>query len=116
MAGEFVTPDPQDFVNAFGVEPVITGETIRTIRFFDVTGEDLVFSYDSIGRSVSLTWQPERGKIAVRSFREGATLLRIIDQPDASKMVVDFSTEDTVGRLDIQIFPCVEISERTLLC
>ncbi|WP_328620368.1 hypothetical protein [Streptomyces sp. NBC_00354] len=116
MAGQFVTPDPQDFVNTFGVEPVITDETVRTLSFFDVTGEKLDFSYDAIGRSVSLTWHPAGGKIAVRNFREGATLLRIIDRPDASRIVVDFSTQDTIGQLDIQIFPRVEISERTLLC
>ncbi|MCH0538506.1 hypothetical protein I3F58_02815 [Streptomyces sp. MUM 203J] len=115
MAEEFVAPSPQEFVNAFGVEPVTTGETECRIDFFEVTGENFQFSYDTVGKSVSVTWHPASRGSTFASFREGATLLRIIDTRESTKLAIDFNTQDTTGRMEIQIFPHITISDQTLL-
>ncbi|MEU9144707.1 hypothetical protein [Streptomyces sp. NPDC048349] len=116
IVGAFATPELQEFVNTFGVEPVITGDGQCTVDFTEVVDGKLELSYDATGRSVAVTWHPEQGDSSFTIFREGATLLRIIDGPESSKVTVDFSTSDTVGNIEIQVLPKVTVSDRTLLC
>lgn len=59
---------------------------------------------------------PSSRKGVFSTFREGATVLRIADSAESSKLVVEFSTEDTTGSLEVQVFPYVSVSERTLIC
>ncbi|MEU3470781.1 hypothetical protein ABZ716_23050 [Streptomyces sp. NPDC006687] len=112
----FATPDPQEFLNTFGVDATLSGEWQYRLNFSDVVEGELEFSYDVIGRSVAVSWLPATGSGHFNTFREGATLLRIDDSAEWSRLVIDFSTQDTVGNLEIQIFPHVSISERTLIC
>ncbi len=90
MAGWFATPEPEAFVHAFGVEPVFVEETQWALDFSDVVDGELRFSYDVLGRSVALTWRPPAAPGSLTVFREGAALLRVVDGPDASKLVVEF--------------------------
>ncbi|WP_141693587.1 hypothetical protein [Streptomyces sp. PTY087I2] len=115
MQKQFVTPDPQDLVNALGVEPEITGETQMTLMFFDVTGEGLTFSYNTVGRSVSVHWSTKSGDPKLKIFREGATLLRIQESDGSTTLFVEFATQDTTGVLELQIFPNVSATETSLL-
>ncbi|MFI2114985.1 hypothetical protein ACH489_11005 [Streptomyces rubiginosohelvolus] len=112
---QFVTPDPQDLVNALGVEPEVTGETQMTLMFADVTGEDLTFSYNAVGRSVSVHWNTKSGHPKLKIFREGATLLRIQETDGSTALFVEFATQDTAGVLELQIFPNVSVTETSLL-
>ncbi|WP_406494951.1 hypothetical protein OG936_13960 [Streptomyces sp. NBC_00846] len=114
MPAEFVTPDPQDVVNALGVEPEITGETQRTVNLADVTGEDLTLSYDAVGQSVTVRWCTPSGKVILNLFREGAILLRVQEGDGETKIVVEFETRDTTGELRLQVFPEVSITETSL--
>ncbi|MFF8846795.1 hypothetical protein ACF08N_29455 [Streptomyces sp. NPDC015127] len=111
---EFVTPDPQLLINAFGVAPEITGETQRTLRFKEVTGEDVTFSYDAIGRSVGVSWLTDSGELRMRLFREGARLLRVVEEDGRSCLLVEFRTADTAGELKVQILPVVSVTESML--
>ncbi|MFJ6511609.1 hypothetical protein ACIQMO_02780 [Streptomyces sp. NPDC091406] len=115
MQEQFVTPDPQDLVNALGVEPEITGDTQMTLMLFDVTGEGLTFSYDTVGQSVSVLWNTKSGNPKLKLFREGATLLRIQEIDEITALVVEFATQDTTGVLELQIFPNVSVAETSLL-
>lgn len=115
MQKQFVTPDPQDLVNALGVEPEITGETQMTLTLLDITNEDLTFSYNLIGQSVSVRWNTESGDPKLKLFREGATLLRIQEGDVVTALVVEFATQDTMGVLELQIFPNVSVMETSLL-
>lgn len=110
-----MTPDPQLLVNAFGVEPEVTGETQSTLRFKSVTGEDLTFSYDDVGRSVAFSWLSDSGEVRMRLLREGARLLRVVEEGGRTGLLVEFRTADTVGELRVQIFPAVSVTESLLL-
>ncbi|WP_328625775.1 hypothetical protein OHA88_14105 [Streptomyces sp. NBC_00353] len=114
MHKEFVTPDPQDIVNALGVEAEITGDTQRTLKLIDVTGEDLIFSFDSIGQSVSVSWCTSSGRDILKLFREGATLLRIVEEGGETQLLTEFETQDTTGELRVCIFPEVSITDNSL--
>ncbi|MFG2628624.1 hypothetical protein [Streptomyces sp. NPDC048473] len=114
MPSEFVTPDPQEVVNALGVEPEITGETQRTVNLVDVTGEDLAFSYDAVGQSVAVRWCAPSGKVMLNLFREGAILLRVQEGDGGTQLIVEFETRDTAGELRLQVFPEVSITETSL--
>ncbi|NED00293.1 hypothetical protein G3I55_01255 [Streptomyces sp. SID6648] len=115
MQKQFVTPDPQDLVNALGVEPEITGEAQMTLMLLDVTNEDLTFSYNPIWQSVSVHWNTKSGAPKLKLFREGATLLRIQEGDGVTALVVEFATQDTMGVLELQIFPNVSVMETSLL-
>ncbi|MFF3060766.1 hypothetical protein [Streptomyces sp. NPDC057909] len=115
MQKEFVTPDPRDFVNTLGVEPEVTGDTQRTLRLFDVTGEDLTFSFDSVGQSVSVSWCTSTGRDILKLFREGATLLRIVEESGGTQLLTEFETQDTTGELRVCIFPEVSVTDNSLL-
>ncbi|MEU3408990.1 hypothetical protein ABZ766_34290 [Streptomyces sp. NPDC006670] len=112
----FVTPESQEFVNTFGIETTLVGEYQYRLDFSEVVDGELGVSYDVIGRSVAVSWCPVPGKGVFSTFREGATVLRIADSAESSKLVVEFSTEDTTGSLEVQVFPYVSVSERTLIC
>ncbi|MBW5481790.1 hypothetical protein [Streptomyces bambusae] len=112
----FATPEPQQFPEVFGVAPIAVGDYQRKLDFSEVVDGELEFSYDVVGRSIAVSWHPTAGGGHFSTFREGATLLRIVDSPESSKLVMEFSTQDTVGNLEVQIFPHVSISERTLIC
>ncbi|MFJ5865641.1 hypothetical protein ACIQEY_14645 [Streptomyces parvus] len=115
MQMQFVTPDPQDLVNALGVEPEITGEAQMTLTLLDITNEDLTFSYNLIGQSVSVRWNAKSGGLKLQLFREGATLLRIQEGDGVTGLAVEFATQDTMGVLELQIFPNVSVMETSLL-
>ncbi|MEU7243778.1 hypothetical protein [Streptomyces sparsogenes] len=115
MRTEFVTPDHQDFLNTLGVEAEITGDTQRTLKFAEVTGEDLTFSYDATGQSVRVAWRNASGKNLVTIFREGATLLRITEEGGVTQLLTEFRTRDTAGQLVVQVFPDVQVEEKSLL-
>ncbi|MFJ2587962.1 hypothetical protein [Streptomyces sp. NPDC087538] len=111
---EFVTPDPQEIINALGVEPEITGETQRTVNLAEITGEDLALSYDAVGQSVNLRWCAPSGKVMLNLFREGAILLRVQDGGGKTQLVMEFETRDTAGEIRVQVFPEVSIAETSL--
>lgn len=115
FSAEFVTPDPQEIVNALGVEPEATGKTQRIINLADVTGEDLIFSYDAVGQSVAVRWCAPSGKVILNLFREGARLFRVEEWNGRTQLVVKFETGDTVGEFRLQVFPEVSIAETSLL-
>ncbi|MGW0703784.1 hypothetical protein ACWD0A_31660 [Streptomyces sp. NPDC002867] len=111
----FTTAAPHVLLDALGVEPEVTGETQRTLRFKEVTGEDLTFSYDEVGRSVAVSWLTETGYARLSLFREGASLLRVIEEGGATGLSVEFRTSDTAGELRLTVFPVVSIVEKVLL-
>ncbi|MFB0632943.1 hypothetical protein [Streptomyces sp. AB3(2024)] len=115
MSPEFTTPPPQAFVDAFGVEPTAEGEHGYTLYLSEITGQDITFSYNAMMQSVALFWTPSAEGIPIRIHREGATLLRILEEFQKTKIVVEFRTEDTIGHMTLQVFPSLEFHEETLI-
>ncbi|GLX41608.1 hypothetical protein Sros01_76810 [Streptomyces roseochromogenus] len=115
MRSEFTTPSPQEFVDAFGIEPTAEGEHGYTLHLSEITDQELDFSYNAITQSVALIWAPKAGGFPIRIHREGATLLRIHEESQKTKIVVDFRTEDTIGHMTLQVFPSLDFDEETLI-
>ncbi|MFK0203638.1 hypothetical protein [Streptomyces lavendulae] len=115
MSPEFATPPPQAFINALGVEPTPEGEHGYTLHLSEITGQELDFSYNEIMQSVALSWLPSAEGIPIRIHREGATLLRIHEEFQQTKIIVEFRTEDTVGHMTLQVFPSLDLHEETLI-
>ncbi|MFG2622914.1 hypothetical protein ACGFXC_35415 [Streptomyces sp. NPDC048507] len=115
MGSEFVTPPPQAFVNALGIEPATEGDYGYTLHLSDITDQELTFSYNSITGSVALYSTPSTGGLPLKIHREGATLLWLDEEAQKTRIVVEFRTEDTVGRMILQVFPSLDFSEETLI-
>lgn len=110
---EFVTPDPDDFLVAFGVTPEFHVDDDAYYLELPSGSFRLRLSYSVPGRSVRYELS-DRGRVLVEVFREGATLLRLggVDEP---AVIVDYETADTTGTLTIGLSPEIAISEEILL-
>ncbi|MFG3285556.1 hypothetical protein [Streptomyces sp. NPDC048111] len=112
---EFVAPEAQKIINALGVMPELTGERQWSVHLAEVTGEDVVFSYDTQWRSVRIVWNTPEGAPRVKLFREGAKLLRVAEERGETSLIVEFGTRDSDGTLTLQVFPAVAISDEVML-
>jgi hypothetical protein len=49
----------------------------------------------------------------MRITREGATALRLA--PTSPEIVIEFTTDDTAGRIEVMLMPSIHVAETTLL-
>jgi hypothetical protein len=47
-------------------------------------------------------------------FREGATRLRVVSGQSETSLLIDFTTDSLAGRLKLQVFPVVRITDQLL--
>lgn len=113
---EFVVPTDEDVLDALGVEPELAepGAATRVVRIPRDDDEMITLSYDSPGRSVRLQLHHKERPL-LDLFQEGAELLRIDSSSGSTVIAVDFRTESTVGRLEIQVWPDVFVRGNSLL-
>ncbi|HEX6471909.1 MAG TPA: hypothetical protein VF069_22630 [Streptosporangiaceae bacterium] len=113
---EFVTPSDLEILEALGIEPEsLDGESsTRVIKVDDGADDSIIVSYDVPGRSVRLQWMKAQ-KVLVDLFREAAVLMRIQADADTSLILFDFRTQDSSGRLTIQVRPELSIRESDLM-
>ncbi len=113
---QFVVPNDADFADAFGaVVESVDGEEeyVRSVTLTTASGASLVLVYDSIGRSVSVRLV-DSGVILLDLYREGATLLSVESARGSTGVVVAFETEELAGKLVVQIFPDLKVSDTML--
>ncbi|WP_435187557.1 hypothetical protein [Streptomyces sp. bgisy126] len=103
------TPEPRDFAEALGVEPVEVEGEAQELDLTEVVGEPLRFSFHVVERSIRLRW----GHVDL--YREGATRLRIVESPGRTGLYVDFETGPMTGTLRIEVFPEVTVDDVLLL-
>lgn len=113
---EFIVPTDEEVLDALGVEPEPSelDATIRIVRIPHGADEVITLSYDSPGGSVRLQLHRQQ-RLLLDIFREGAERLRIDSGSGSTLVTVDFRTESTVGRLEVQIEPDVVVRENSLL-
>lgn len=113
MHEPFSVPDFWEFVENFGVVPRnVDGETVE-VDFTEVTGEEVVFYFNPVGRSISFRWVLGKDQ-RISIFREGANRLRISTEGQEVFLVSDFSTDSLAGRMHLRIFPSVNIEDELL--
>ncbi len=103
-----LTPEPRDFAEALGVEPVEVEVEAQELDLTEVVGEPLKFSFHAVERSIRLRW----GRVDI--YREGATRLRIVESPGRTGLYVDFATDTMTGTLRIEVFPEVSVDDELL--
>ncbi|MEU0624345.1 hypothetical protein ABZ329_26275 [Streptomyces rubiginosohelvolus] len=115
LSREFVTPSSQEFVNALGVEPECVEGTVQVLRLGEVTGEEVTFAYDAVGRSVRVTWFSSSGDTVMDIYREGGELLRITEDGNSTGILAEFSTGGSKGEIRLQVFPAIQLTEESLI-
>lgn len=111
---EFHTPEPIDFLETFGVEPILIDEDVFEIDLSDVAEEPVRITFNPMARSVRLVWN-KGGESIVDIFREGASRLRIEENGGESRLCVDFSLGGAAGTLYLTVFPTLRVSDELLL-
>lgn len=114
--GEFIVPTDEEILFALGAEPEPSGPdtSTRVLRITTDSGDVITFSYDVPGASVRLQLH-QGGSLLLDIFREGAERLAIETDSRGAFVAVDFRTESTVGKLEVQVQPEIHVRENSLL-
>jgi hypothetical protein len=115
MHRELVVPQDQELIEALGTAPEQSGDS-ESARVLDIpinSTERLVFSYDTIGRSVRVKWYDE-DSLRLDLFREGACQISLRTEGGATLISVRFEIEGVAGNLKLQVYPVVAIDDRLL--
>ncbi len=110
---QFIVPTDHDFVTSLGVIPEARGEDgVRGIVIPATDGFEVDLTIDPLGLSVVLSVTRNTSEI-MRIIREGATALRLA--PTSPEIVIEFTTDDTAGRIEVTLRPFIYVAETTLL-
>lgn len=113
---EFVVPTDEEILDAFGEIPAQAGDepTTRSVRLDNGTGEEIELTYDILGRSVRFRWY--RGPVLMLDlYREAAARMTLLSGYGVGGVSVAFEADGLTGRLDLQIFPTVRVTDDLLL-
>lgn len=113
---EFIVPTDEEVLDALGVEPESSepGAATRVVRIPRDEGELITLSYDAPGGSVRLQLHDHQ-RLKLDIFQEGAERLRIDSASGSTVIAIEFRTESTVGRLEVQVWPDLVIRGQSLL-
>ena len=113
---EFVVPTDEEFLDAFGEIPAQAGDepTTRSVRLDNGAGEEVELTYDVLGRSVRFRWY--RGPVLMLDlYREAATRMTVSSGRGIGGVSVAFEADGFAGKLDLQVFPTVRVTDDLLL-
>ncbi len=113
---EFVVPTDEEIIDAFGEAPEQVGDepTIRSVCLDNGAGDQVELTYDVLGRSVRLRWH--RGPVLMLDlYREAATRMTVSSGRGVGGVSVTFETEGPAGKLDLQVYPTVRVTDDLLL-
>jgi hypothetical protein len=113
--GQFLVPDDDEFIEAFGVAPeaIDSSGTSKMLSLDTGAGDGIHFTFDAPGRSVALKWYRQRACM-ITLFREEASRLSVYDGPGGTGLAVEFASGSLSGQLRIEIWPAVSVDDRLL--
>ncbi|MER7917842.1 MULTISPECIES: hypothetical protein [unclassified Streptomyces] len=115
MYREFIVPDDEEVFNKIGEWPEADENGARAITCQpDDGGDALIFSYDTLSRSVRVRWTKRNGDDVLDIYREGATRLTFSSASQAKHIVIEFNLGECAGVLEIQVSPSLSVQDRLL--
>jgi hypothetical protein len=109
---ELVVAEDDVWLAAFGVAPstedVTRDEFVRQVRISGDGAGELHLTWDTTDRSVRLRLRRE--SVSLDLFREGASLLTVVD----GDIVVEYGAPGFSGRTCIQVTPALRVVDRVL--
>jgi hypothetical protein len=112
---DFIVPGDQEVFEAIGEWPEADeegGARILTVPGGD--GANILLSYDPLGQSVRVRWINPAGEQILDLFREGATRLTAVATADGPFISIEFDLGEHNGKIELQFFPHLAITDRTL--
>jgi YD repeat-containing protein len=114
MYREFVTPDDEEVYEATGEWPDMDENGARVVTLRDTSGQSMVFSYDTLERSVRVRWANNQGVEVMDVYREGAMRLSFTPGKSTRSIRIDFHMGECTGAMDIQFAPHLAVQDRLL--
>ncbi|MEU1481625.1 hypothetical protein [Streptomyces sp. NPDC005760] len=115
MYREFIAPSDQEIIEQLGEWPEVEEESgARTLTFRGSGGESILFSYDTLARSVRVRWENREGELVLDLFRESATRMNVHSDSASSRILVDFEMGECEGRMEISIIPSMVIRDQLI--
>ena len=112
---EFVVPTDDEVLGEIGVAPEPDDDELRTLALAArASGEQVVLTYDVLGRSVSCS-VTQQGATRLQLTRGGAVRLWVDRVADEVVCTVEFDTDSLGGRLVIRVGAAVSVSDVLLL-
>ena len=115
MYREFIAPGDQEIIEQLGEWPEEEEERgARMLTFRGVNGESMLFSYDTLARSVRVRWENREGEQILDLFRESATRMTVHADRTTSRILVDFDMGECGGRMEVSILPGMAIRDHLI--
>ncbi|WP_247694538.1 hypothetical protein [Streptomyces sp. B93] len=111
---EFLTPDDEEVYEATGEWPDSDESGARVLNLRDLSGQSLIFSYDSLARSVRIRWTDHQGTEVLDCFRESATRLSFTSGSSSKHISIDFNMGECTGTMEIQLTPILSVRDRVM--
>lgn len=109
-------PSDAEVLDALGVESVAEDdeENTRVIRVSVGDGDILVFSYDTVGRSVRVRWE-RASETILDVFREGIVRISVESEHGEARILAFSEFPSLKGEIIVQIFPRVMVRDRLMI-
>ncbi|WP_329266619.1 hypothetical protein [Streptomyces pseudovenezuelae] len=115
MYREFIVPSDQEIIEQLGEWPEVEEESgARALALRGSKGESVLFSYDTLGRSVRVRWRNAEGEQVLDLFRESATRMTVYADNVSRRIILDFDMGECGGRMEISILPMVAIKDHLI--
>lgn len=112
---QFQVPDDKEFLDVLGVLVETTDEEfVKQVRLVAFDQEEVLFSYDQVGRSIRCIWS-RNGRPVMHVFREGAVRLAVSSAGGERRMQAHFELDGLAGSLQIRVVDGVVNIEDSLL-
>jgi hypothetical protein len=113
MYREFLVPTDEQLLATLGVEPQSGLESgVRHLALVSGDGYDVTATTDVLGRSVTVEIGRDNEQLLTIT-REGAARMSVSENPP--EIVFRFDSDETTGRLEIQLQPRLSVRDATLL-
>jgi hypothetical protein len=115
MYREFIAPSDQEIIEQLGEWPETEEESgARVLTLRGPNGESMLFSYDTLARSVRVRWKNREGEQILDLFRESATSMTVHADSASSRILIDFDMGECGGRMEVSILPSMSIMDRLI--